>query len=315
MNINDNYKSKIAVVLVTYNRKDCLKVALEKYEVQTLAPKYIIVVDNKSSDGTSDFLRKWESIETKGIQKVLFTMQENVGGAGGFAKGLDLALGFDVDWIWIADDDAYPEDDVLKVMVDAYENMTTFDTSKVAALCSSVVNKGQFDLSHRRRVEKHIKGIKFVDVPFNEYNNEYFEINQGSYVGMLVKKDKLLKVGLTRKDFFIYYDDTEHSTRLNQEGKIICIPRAKVIHDAASAEQFSWKNYYGFRNVLLLLDSHYGKYYAVVEAVKRYLLFVAAWNKKYSRSIRKMLWTGIIDGLKGESGIHKVYKPGWQSED
>lgn len=311
MTMNDNYGTKIAVVLVTYNRKDCLRIALEKYETQTLIPKYIIVVDNKSSDGTEPFLGEWKNAKGNGIQKILFTMEENAGGAGGFAKGMELASALDVDWIWIADDDAYPQDDALKIMADTYKKMTGSGMSDVAALCSSVVNKGQFDLSHRRRVEKHIKGIKFVDVPRKEYDKEYFEINQASYVGMLIRKDKLLKIGLTRADFFIYYDDTEHSVRLNKAGKIICIPQARVIHDVASAEKFSWKNYYGFRNVMILLCDHYGKYYAFLEAVKRYILFAAEWNRKYPRDIRKMLRNGLLDGLKGKSGLHDIYRPGW----
>ena len=43
---------KIGVVLVTYNRLEKLKIALKSYEEQTVLPKYILVVNNNSNDGT-----------------------------------------------------------------------------------------------------------------------------------------------------------------------------------------------------------------------------------------------------------------------
>jgi GT2 family glycosyltransferase len=41
----------IGVVLVTFNRLEKLKIALGSYDKQTVKPKYILVVDNKSTDG------------------------------------------------------------------------------------------------------------------------------------------------------------------------------------------------------------------------------------------------------------------------
>lgn len=46
----------IAVVLVTYNRLDCLKITLQRYASQTLQPAYVVVVNNASTDGTEAYL-------------------------------------------------------------------------------------------------------------------------------------------------------------------------------------------------------------------------------------------------------------------
>ena len=50
------------VVLVTYNRLDKLKIALECYEKQSYLPKNIIVVNNASTDGTKEYLDEWNGV-------------------------------------------------------------------------------------------------------------------------------------------------------------------------------------------------------------------------------------------------------------
>ena len=54
---------EIGVVLVTFNRLEKLKIALEAYERQTVKPKYILVVDNNSTDGTREYLENWKKEE------------------------------------------------------------------------------------------------------------------------------------------------------------------------------------------------------------------------------------------------------------
>ena len=53
--------SDIGAVIVTFNRLEKLKKALESYEKQTLLPKYIIVVDNASNDGTVEILKDYRN--------------------------------------------------------------------------------------------------------------------------------------------------------------------------------------------------------------------------------------------------------------
>ena len=48
---------KIGVILVTFNRLDKLKIALECYEKQTHKPEYIYVINNHSTDGTDAYLK------------------------------------------------------------------------------------------------------------------------------------------------------------------------------------------------------------------------------------------------------------------
>lgn len=299
-----------AVVIVTYNRIDCLKIALEKYENQTVQPQALIVVDNCSNDGTKDYLDSWKKKPLGHTEKIVIHTNKNLGGAGGFYTGLREAQKKDVYWIWVADDDAYPEDNAIEILLNEYRNMP--DRNNISALFSAVVNNNKFDLSHRRVTRRDIRGIHFVPVSEDNYSQKRFYVSQGSYVGMFVRKNYLNKTGLTRKEFFIYYDDTEHTTRLGKEGKMYCVTGSRVIHNVTADNSFGWKNYYGFRNAIILIREQYGMYFAILESLKRYILFVAPWNRKYSKNIRKMLKEGLKDGLKRKEGLHPIYKPGWK---
>lgn len=304
----------ITVVIVTFNRLECLKLALDKFTKQLYLPKRIIVVDNKSTDGTDDYLQDWQS-KQENYERVVVTTKENLGGAGGFATGLKKAIEYtDTDWIWLSDDDAYVKENTLYEIQKVY---TTYLKSKNnAALFTSVVNKGKYDLDHRRRVKKTLTGLKLIPVNASEYQKPYFSIAQGSYVGMLVNTEFVKKYGVTREDFFIYYDDTEHCERLRRHGALYCIPNAKVEHDTMVDSNISWKTYYGFRNSTILFREYYGFFYAIMNVIKRYIKHISPLSRdKYSKKCRIMLKAGLWDGINKKVGLHDVYKPGWKIDE
>ena len=73
---------KIAAVIVTYNRLDMLKEVLDAFDNQIKQPDYLIVVNNASTDNTSEFLELWS--KRGSISKIVITTSENIGGSGGF---------------------------------------------------------------------------------------------------------------------------------------------------------------------------------------------------------------------------------------
>lgn len=72
---------------------------------------------------------------------------------------------------------------------------------------TSVINKNEYDLSHRRIVKPGLTGVRFLPVSAVEYEKDYLPSLGGSYVGMLVRTEMIKLHGGTREDFFIYYDD------------------------------------------------------------------------------------------------------------
>ena len=256
---------KIGVVIVTYNRLEKLKIALESYEKQNVKPKYILVVNNNSNDGTKEYLEQWKE-ENSNIEKLILNLDKNTGGSGGFYQGLKHSLELDSEWVWVADDDAYPQEDAFEI---AQKYIEKHKDSKVelSAICGTVFKSDRttIDCSHRRRIYTTV--FNRIAQPYSkpkDYEQDEFEINGFSYVGTMINKEKLKQTELTKKDYFIYYDDTEHSYRLSKLGKIVCIPSIKVVHDAPHSEMseiVKWKLYYLVRNTLDFVKNNFDEKY------------------------------------------------------
>ncbi|CDB32599.1 glycosyltransferase [Clostridium sp. CAG:575] len=308
---------KIGVVLVTYNRLEKLKIALKSYEEQTVLPKYILVVNNNSNDGTKEYLENWAKDNSK-IEKIVVNLDKNTGGSGGFYEGLKNSLELDAEWVWVADDDAYPKENAFEIGKNYIENYKNA-TEELSAICGEVLKSDgkAIDCSHRRRIYTTL--FNRIAQPYSkvkDYEQEEFEINGFSYVGTMINKEKLLKTELTKKDYFIYYDDTEHSYRLSKLGKIICIPKMQVVHDAPHSEMseiVKWKLYYLVRNTLDFVKSNFDEKYFKEQCFEvpfkfKVAVFLFGKDKKYGY---EMINEAVKDAKAGKTGLHEVFKPGW----
>ena len=301
------------VVLVTYNRLDKLKLALDCYEKQTYLPKKMIVVNNASNDGTEEFLNEW-LLKTSKIKKEVINLNENTGGSGGFHEGLKRSLKTNLDYVWVSDDDAFPEKDCFEI---ANTYLLENKGKDISAICGTVINRGKIDCVHRRRLHKGLFFIFQSFVSKKEYKKETFELNLFTYVGTFINIKKMKKVGVTEKNYFIYCDDTEHSYRLSTVGKIICLPSVRIIHDGPLSngkDGITWKLYYGIRNSIDFVRRSFPKryYYSykLYFRLKYYVMTTLLWNNKISGY--KLINYAIKDGKKGKLGIDSKYKPGWQ---
>lgn len=308
MSIVNEQEITVGVVIVTYNRVEKLKKALLAYDNQKQVLKYILVVDNASNDSTKEFLNEWKSIK-RGYDKYFVTLNENTGGSGGFFVGEKLALSYEADWIMLADDDAYPEPDYIKGLLDYIK---IHKEQEFSAVCGSVLENGSVFNNHRSKIANLWKWHYRRVISNDEYNKESVSIEFMSYVGVLLNKEKLKKVGLVNKDYFIWNDDVEHSIRLRKEGIIVYVPQYVIYHDCdVEHVQLSWKSYYGYRNQLDLFRKHYFKQFLfclIVFSLKTILCPL----KGRSLTEVKLRLHAIYDGIHGNLGKHNLYKPGWK---
>lgn len=300
---------KIGVVIVTFNRKEELEKAIGIYEQQTFTPEYLIVINNNSTDGTTEFLSEWKE-KSSNFKKYVVNLKQNIGGSGGFYTGLEKALDLDAEWIWVADDDAYPEVDVLEKINEFLENNKN---KNISAVCGAIINNGKVDISHRKRIKETFFEVDQVPVLENEYKSEFFKLDLFSYVGTVINKEKLIEVGLTEKDYFIYYDDTEHSYRLSKVGDIICLPSVRINHDIEfrKSVDIDWKVYYGTRNRMLFLKKHFSKRQYLYMYNKIYLKAIIKDVLRKKSLENKQVKIALKDSKNNIKGMHLIYKPGW----
>jgi len=101
---------KVIAVIVTYNRQKLLSNCVTALKNQTRKVDNILVINNGSTDETSNWLKKQKTIE--------HISQENVGSAGGFYTGIKTAFEKGYNWIWLMDDDGFPKEDALEKLLE-----------------------------------------------------------------------------------------------------------------------------------------------------------------------------------------------------
>lgn len=300
----------LAVILVTYNRLEKLKKCLSLYEQQSVSFSTLIVINNNSTDGTTQFLNNWKDL-SHDFDVIIKNLDENVGGSGGFYEGQNIALSLGVDWVLLADDDAYPD----KYLIEKFYSISSKHDLNIPAICTQVKNiDDTIDYSHRR--VQFFKRGRLVrrNVPDEIYANKCFDVDLFSYVGAFIRTDALKKVGLVNPTFFIYEDDGEHSLRLKKIGKILCYPELVFIHDSGQNKDLSdmnlvatWRDYYALRNYLFVCI----KYYKISAVLLTLSNLIKLAIKKEVRQLKVMKFNAIKDAWMNNLGLHKTYKPGW----
>src|SRR5690349_659996 len=112
--------ANVCAILVTYNRLETLKTALEHVLVQVIKPTTIVIVDNNSTDGTIEFL---QSVHGRDNIHCIF-MDNNTGSAGAIAAGMTFGLENTqnkYDYFWVLDDDTFYAPNALKDLVENIE--------------------------------------------------------------------------------------------------------------------------------------------------------------------------------------------------
>ncbi|NIH83066.1 glycosyltransferase family 2 protein [Amycolatopsis viridis] len=239
--------TSVAAVIVTYNRADKLGAVIKHVLAQTRRPDQVLVVDNASTDGTPGVLAPYEAA---GSITVL-TLPENTGGAGGFATGMARAYEMGADFVWIMDDDCYPDAEALEELVRGYET-AQHELGTAPSFACSVV--------------------KWTDGGICEMNNpgptwdwgrllvrghQVVLVGHCSFVSVLVPRWAMTRFGLPLKPYFIWFDDMEYTLRIAKAAPGVQVLTSTVVHDLGVNQGVNfgqityanaWKYEYGIRN-------------------------------------------------------------------
>lgn len=291
---------KINCVIVTYNRLSLLKECIAGLQRQTTFINKIIIVDNNSSDGTDSYLNTL--IED---QYIVVRLSANVGGAGGFSEGIKKALLAGCDWIWVMDDDTIPSDNALEELIHG-ANVA----ENVGYVCSRVVwVDGKLHEMNIPRFDVHNKDR----LPLTNYSHlaDVLLIKSASFVSLLINVEAIYKVGLPIKEFFIWGDDTEFTTRIYQNG-YICLyaGRSVVLHKTpenyvsriqSAPIETLWKFRYGIRNEVYLRRMRNNKiifYFSVFNNYRRLIRRIQQRpqdeRSKVLKIVRNAIWEGLF---------------------
>lgn len=186
--------------------------------------------------------------------------QENLGGAGGFTRGIMESLASDrASHVLLLDDDIVLEPRILQRLVallaHAYDNpivgghMLDLYRPAQAAACAEAFD---FENGGCQRLPPYD-----FDCRKSKSLTRMCEINQPTYNAWwfcCVPRAVLERCGLPLP-FFIRTDDAEFGVRATRAGeKLIQMPGIFVWHKPFDAKQIAWMSYYSLRNDLILCN-------------------------------------------------------------
>lgn len=193
---------RIGCVVVTFNKVNLLQECISSLLNQTVEIDKIIIVDNASTDKTQKYLEKVTETNTNIIN---CRLEKNLGGAGGFNYGLKLAYQYDLDYIWIMDDDTIPNIDALSKLL----NVATKENFNWGFLSSNVKWLDNTPC---------VMNIPITDKIWSEYlEHGLVKVVSSTFVSLLIKKEIISEVGFPISDFFIWGDDTEFTRRISSK--------------------------------------------------------------------------------------------------
>lgn len=300
---------EIIAVIVTYNRKRLLLQCIDALLHQTVSCD-ILIVDNASTDGTAAFLDENRLLDDNRIH--YFGLKKNVGGSGGFYEGLKYCMKKKWQWFWLMDDDAVPEKTALENL---FNNMRDHHS-----IHGSVAIGLQDDLKRlcfsAKTILKDIRGgYNFVDN--HQDLDDISNVAWLPFLGFLIHRTTVEKIGLPDPEFFILDDDIEYTERARTKGIDVFLIKSSIIFHPLPLMTIHqifgkriiyqsmppWKTYYGSRNKVIVAKKYYGKllWLQTIPGI----LFRAVCSFFYERKGLHSVYAniiGIVDGLLENKG-------------
>lgn len=282
----------IIAVVVTYNRLESLKRVLESLKVQTKKVSEIVVINNSSTDGTEVFLKSCEQLTV--------VKQKNIGGAGGFKTGVNYAFNKNADWIWMMDDDVYPEADCLEKMLLYSPVSECIHPTRYYMDDVKVIWNSHYSLLFDKKI--------IIDNIMIQ-NKEFFYSNSGCFEGMLINRNIVRQIGFPDARFFIAGDDVIYGYLANLYTNVITVNSAVMIRDMKSTDRMlrPMYLYYTIRN-RHLFEEYYKKLFdkTSIPRVYKYnfikfliiTLVSIVVRKKYNLRLKMDLINSIFKGIR-----------------
>lgn len=300
---------KIHAIVVTFNPdRDVLL-----REFVLLAPQVdkIWLVDNASHQSLAD----WVSGLPWAGQLELVQMPANLGLGAAQNAGIQLARAAGACHVLILDQDSEPMPDMVNRLLAASDRLQS-DGVRVAAVApvyadcatgpaSGFVRLGWLDF----KKQSPLSGHDVVEADF--------VISSGSLVPLSVLDD----IGPMDESLFIDHVDTEWCLRAQSKGyRLFGVPGARMVHTLGDRRTriwfMRWRNvphhspfryYYILRNSLLLQRRPYVPMkwrFAEMIRCLRIVVYFGLFGRQRMACLR-MMWRGIVDGLRGVSGPMK----------
>ena len=302
-----NKEEKVSIVILNWNGKNDTNECLYSLKNINYKNYEIIVIDNGSTDGSVQFLkREYQNI-------ILIENKRNLGFTGGNNVGIKRALKNGAKYVVLLNNDTIVDKDVIKEMINIYAINPNIgligpkvlyydDPAKIwcaGGHYSKFLGKGKM-YGHQAKMKTSFSNIEKVDWI--------------SFCVVMIKAEVFENIGLLDNDFFFTSEDLDFCRRAVRKG-FICmytpkaIVRHKISKDSGGLDG-PFNIYYQVRNTLLFYKKNRPTigfivsflYYTFISLTYRVLTFI--FKGYFSRS--KFFIYAFIDFFSGNYGVGKL---------
>lgn len=215
--------SRIAAIVLTYNRVELLKLCLAAISRQATPCDLVIVVDNGSTDDTAQFLARHDGQP----RLVSVPIAQNCGPAAGFNKAFHAGLNSGADLLWVMDDDVVPGPNALGELL------------RGQALLQENGVEPPFLLSVARSPDGKVTNVPDLDsrvatCGYSQWpallHEGLLPIRRGTFVSALFPRATLLEHGFPLAAMYMWGEDTEYTLRITRQEPGYLVGRSQVEH-------------------------------------------------------------------------------------
>lgn len=235
---------KVTVAIINWNGELFLERCLLALMAQTIKRHEIILVDNASSDGSLEIVRRFPEVR-------IISLEQNTG----FAQGNNLAIkaaSKESEWIALLNPDAFVEPKWLEALLIAAESNPEFDVfgSKLVSATDPTQLDGTGDAYHLSGLVWRIGHGDPVSSSVKKEN----EIFSPCAAAALYRRRALHKVGGFDEDYFCYVEDVDLGFRLRLAGyRCLYVPQSVAHHvgsGTTGGQHSDFSLYHGHRNLV-----------------------------------------------------------------
>ena len=266
-----NLKKRILAGIVTYNRSALLERCIQALKSQVKIDNIelsLFVINNSSTDNTEKLLNSYQ---------VSYITLKNNGAVYGWQKLIQYSIDQKFDYLWLMDDDGYPDKQSLKFLIE-FANNRDF-----AILNSLVINESNHEeLAFPMPILNRYGFPKIFSIPRKIYfKNKIFQLSKKGFYpfchlfnGSFFSVNILRKSGNVNLKYKIYGEELDLFYRLKKNGDCFTIFKSLHYHPKLNFNKMNefrasqwlsnsieintqYMDYHVLRNVLLLLKFIY----------------------------------------------------------
>lgn len=257
---------RTSIIVVSWNHqrflKDCIE-AVEKAGIPDGSAR-LMIVDNNSSDGTQEFIRRELLSEdgktTKGgFPVIFFDNKDNLGFAGGNNQAMRKALEDGDKYVYLLNPDTIAQPGFLE------EALKVMKEEEAAGIVQSQLRlHPDTDKINSYGNEIHFLGFGYAggeSLPHDHHEvKKHLKVRDIAYAsgaGMLISAELIGSIGDLDKELFAYHEDLEYSWRARLAGYRVLLAPASVVYHKYEFSRSIKKYYWMERNRIIVALRYY----------------------------------------------------------